>query len=112
MNFYSFLDYALNYGLPGLIIGIVAWWFLTKKVDEGRRTKCLKISSYLYVIPLILDLIVFGPTSLLSIAIYGLIGLAGLTLAMLSVKERQWLSAGLFISPAVVITILIVVLGP
>ncbi|WP_432666680.1 hypothetical protein R9X47_10075 [Wukongibacter baidiensis] len=112
MGFYSFIDYALNFGLPGLIIGIVAFWFLTKKVDAEKRAKYLKISSYIFITPFILDMIIFGPTSLLSVAIYGLIGLAGLILAGLSIKEKQWLSSVLFLAPMVSTLALMIILGP
>lgn len=106
------IDYIFSFGLPGLLVGVGMLWILTRKVHGEKRKKVLKIGSVIFLLPLILDWIFFGPRSLLSLAVYGAFGIAGLILAGLCVVEKLWINVVLYLAPMISVITIIAVLGP
>lgn len=108
----SMLDYAIGFGLPGMLVGFLIFWLLVKKVKEENRVKYLKIGSYLFVTPYIIDMIIFGPTSYLSLVFYAAFGITGIILAILSAREKRWLQVILYLLPMVLVIATVSILGP
>lgn len=106
------IDYALNLGLPGLILGVFFFWLFRTRIKSENRPKYLKIGSYIFVVPYILDLIFFGLSSYVSLMVYGVFGITGIILAVLSIMEKRWLQVILYLAPMVLVVTTITILGP
>lgn len=99
-------------GFPGIIVAAIAILILKKKCTSEKRKKYLRIGAYVFMIPFVIDIIMFGPTSLLSVAVYGFIGVGGIMMAVLSIIEKQWLSVLFYTAPTFWSISMILLLGP
>lgn len=111
MSFSSILDYALNFGLPGLLLGVVGMYALNKKVEVSKRKKVLEILSFVYNVPYMLVMFTQGPSSYLNVIIYGVTGIAGVIFAVLAAREKHWPAAMLFILPIICTISIVMILG-
>lgn len=112
MSLLSFIDYLLTTGLYGFVGGLLLCFILQRIKDEMKVKKWMRIIGYFYLAPLALDLVLFGVDSLLSVALYGLLGPLGLLLCIYAVIKKQWLSAIPFLVPILYVIGQIVILGP
>lgn len=112
MSLLSFIDYLLTTGLYGLIGGLLLCFILYRIKDETRVKRWLQIIGGLYLIPLAVDLVLFGMESLLSIALYGLLGPLGLLLCIYAFIKKQWLPVVIFLVPIFYVIGQIIFLGP